>query len=408
MTNAVITGLGVLAPNGVGVEGYWAATLAGRSAIGPLTRFDPSSYPVSLAGEVRSFAADRYVPSRLIVQTDHCTHMALAAAEMALVDAAVVPGELPEYEMAVATASSSGGAEFGQREIEALWRKGPRFVGAYQSIAWFYAATSGQISIRHGMRGPCSVVVTEQSGGLDALGQARRLLDRGARLVVSGGTDASLCPYGLVAQLGNGRLSQRDDPARAYIPFDEEACGHVPGEGGAILVVEDADHAAARPAAQVYAEIAGYASTFDPAPGTGRCPTLRRAIECALADAGTEPTAINVVFADALGTPELDRAEAEAISSVFGPWGVPVTAPKTMTGRLYAGGAALDVAAAALAMRDRIIPPTIGTRTIAPEYEIDLVCGEPRAASIQHALVVARGYGGFNAAMVIRATQKKE
>jgi minimal PKS chain-length factor (CLF/KS beta) len=403
----MITGLGVLAPNGLGAEEYWAATLDGRGAIGPVTRFDPSSYPVRLAGEVRSFTAAEHMPSRVIVQTDHWTHMGLAAAEMALRDAAVEPAGIPEYEMAVATATSSGGTEFGQREIEALWRKGPQFVGAYQSIAWFYAATTGQVSIRHGMRGPCSVVATEQAGGLDALGQARRLLGRGARLVISGGTDASLCPYGLVAQLSSGRLSRRNDPARAYLPFDEQACGYVPGEGGAILVVEDADHAARRDA-RVYGEVAGYAATFDPAPETGRPSALCGAIESALADAGAEPAAIDVVFADAMGTPDLDRAEAKAITSVFGPRAVPVTAPKTMTGRLYAGGAALDVAAAVLAMRDRLIPPTIGTRTAAPEYEMDLVCGAPRAASIRHALVVARGYGGFNAAVVLRGARKAE
>jgi act minimal PKS chain-length factor (CLF/KS beta) len=324
---------------------------------------------------------------------------------MALADAGIDPATLPEYGMAVVTSSSSGGAEFGQREIERLWRYGPQHVGAYQSIAWFYAATTGQISIRHRMRGPCGVIATEQSGGLDAIGQARRLLRGDTRLVVTGGTDASLCPYGLVAQLSNRRLSQLDDPGRAYVPFDTDACGYVPGEGGAMLIVESAPHGQARPGARPYGEIAGYAATFDPARGSGRPPTLRGAIMSALADARMQAADIDVVFADAAGVPALDRAEAAALHDIFGPYGVPVTAPKTMTGRLYAGGAALDVATALLAIRDGLIPPTVGVTDPVPDFEIDLVVGSPREVPLRSALIVARGFGGFNAALIVRLAE---
>ncbi|GLW63910.1 actinorhodin polyketide beta-ketoacyl synthase [Actinomadura rubrobrunea] len=402
MSRAVVTGLGAVTPHGVGVEAYWEGTLAGRLAIRPITRFDPSPYPVRLAGEVPGFSAKEHVPSRIIPQTDHWTHMGLAAAAMALDDSGIDTARTPEYEMAVVTASSSGGTEFGQREMVNLWGRGPEFVGAYQSIAWFYAATTGQISIRHGMRGPCGVIATEQAGGLDAVAQSRRLLRTGTRVVVSGGTDASLCPYGLVAQLSNGMLSRCADPERAYAPFDADAAGYVPGEGGALLIVEDADHARDRGAARIYGEIAGYGATFDPPPGSDRPPTLRRAIEHALADAGIAPCDVDVVFADAMGVPELDRTEADAVTAVFGPGRVPVTAPKTMTGRLYAGGASLDLLAALLSIRDAVIPPTVGVRDTAVDG-LDLVLDEPRQAAVRNALVVARGHGGFNAAMVVRA-----
>jgi minimal PKS chain-length factor (CLF/KS beta) len=404
VSRAVITGLGAVTPHGIGLEAYWRGTLAGRRAYRPITRFDPSSYPVRLAGEVAGFTAAEHVPSRLIAQTDHWTHMGLAAAAAALDDAAADPAGLPEYEMAVVTASSSGGTEFGQREMVNLWGRGSRFVGVYQSIAWFYAASTGQISIRHGMRGPCGVLANEQAGGLDALAQARRLLRTGTSLVVSGGTDASLCPYGLVAQLSSGRLSHRADPARAYLPFDVDACGYVPGEGGALMVVEEAEAAERRGCRRWYGELVGYGATFDPPPGAGRPPTLRRAVEAALADAGLTPDAVDVVFADAMGVPELDRAEAETIEGVFGPRGVPVTAPKSMTGRLYAGGAALDVAGALLAIRDGVIPPTIGVRESAAPG-LDLVIDRPRRAPVRTALVLARGFGGFNSALVVRTAQ---
>jgi minimal PKS chain-length factor (CLF/KS beta) len=399
--NTVVTGIGVTAPNGLGTEAYWAATLAGRSGIGPVTRFDSSSYPFALAGEVSGFVAAEHVPSRLVPQTDNWTHLGLTAAEWALADAAADPAAFPEYEMAVLTASSSGGTEFGQHEIERLWSQGPQWVGAYQSIAWFYAATTGQISIRHGMRGPCGVICAEQAGALEAAGQARDLISRGTRLVIIGGTDASLCPYGMVAQFSNGRLSRSDDPERAYLPFDADAAGYVPGEGGAMLVLEDEAGARERSAPHVYGQIAGQASTFDPRPGSGREPGLRRAMELALADAGLAACDIDVVFADGAGVPSFDLAEAAAIRAIFGPGGVPVTVPKTMTGRLNAGGAALDLVSALLSIRDSVIPPTTGVSKLAPGYDIDLVLGTPRARPVRTAMVVARGYGGFNTALVV-------
>jgi act minimal PKS chain-length factor (CLF/KS beta) len=399
---ALVTGLGVTAPNGLGVEAFWAATVAGRSGIGRITRFDPNRYSVRLAGEVRDFTAGEHLPGRLIAETDRWSHLGLAAAAMALDDAGVDLAALPEYELGVVTAASSGGTDFGQREIEKLWSKGPEYVGVYQSIAWFYAATTGQVSIRHGMRGECGVICTEQAGGLDVAAQTRRVLDRGARLVLMGGTDASLCPYGLVAQTGNGRLSRRTDPATAYLPFDARACGYVPGEGGAMLVVEDAEAARARGHDGAYGELAGSAATFDPRPTSIRPPGLRRAAERALADAGLAPGDVDVVFADAAGVPELDRQEADAITAVFGPYGVPVTAPKTMTGRLYAGGGALDLAAALLAIRDQVIPPTVGCTEPARGCRLDLVRWA-RPATIRTVLLLARGYGGFNAALVVTA-----
>jgi act minimal PKS chain-length factor (CLF/KS beta) len=397
-TDAVVTGIGVVAPNGIGTAEFWAAVLAGRSGIRKISRFDASGYRVRLAGEVAAPATE-HVPARLAVQTDRWTHLGVAAVELALADAVVDPARLPEYDMAVVTASSSGGTEFGQREIEKLWALGPHRVGAYQSIAWFYAATTGQVSIRHGMRGPCGVICAEQAGGLDALAQARRLVRSGSRLVVTGGTDASLCPYGLVAQISTGLLSERADVDRAYLPFDAAACGYLPGEGGAMLLVEN-DVAARRRGARRYGVVAGHAATFD-APGCS--PGLRRAAELALADAGIDAADVDVVFADAAANPAADRAEAEAIDAVFGPYGVPVTAPKTMTGRLYAGGAALDVATALLSIRDSVIPPTVHVRDLVTDHQLDLVVGTPRRCAVRIALVLARGHGGFNSALVVRA-----
>ncbi|MFL6130659.1 MAG: beta-ketoacyl synthase N-terminal-like domain-containing protein [Mycobacteriales bacterium] len=402
MTDAVVvTGLGVAAPTGLGARDFWAATRTGCSGIRRITRFDPSRYPATLAGEVPGFVAADHLPSRLLPQTDRMTQLALVASGWALEDAGVRPAELPEFDMGVITASSLGGFEFGQRELQNLWSKGSQYVSAYQSFAWFYAVNSGQIAIRNGMKGPSGVVVSDHAGGLDAVAHARRQIRKGARLVLTGAVDASICPWGWVAQLAGDRLSRSADPARAYLPFDRAASGHVPGEGGAILVLEPAQAARAR-GARIYGQIAGYGATFDPRPGSGREPGLRRAIELALAEAEVSPRDVDVVFADAAGLPELDRVEAAALTEVFGPRGVPVTVPKTMTGRLLSGAGALDVATALLSMDEGLIPPTVNVEPAA-DYQLDLVVGQPRAAQLCTSLVLARGYGGFNSALLIRA-----
>jgi minimal PKS chain-length factor (CLF/KS beta) len=397
---AVVTGIGVTAPNGLGTRAFWQATCAGESGIAAVRRFDASGYPARLAGEVPGFQAEELLPSRLIPQTDHMTRLALVAADWALADAGVDPSAWPGSGMGVITAASAGGFEFGQRELQKLWLKGGSYVSAYQSFAWFYAVNTGQVSIRHGLRGPSCVLVTDQAGGLDAVAQARRQIRRGTRLIVTGGVDGAVCPWGWVAHFTGGRMSTSDDPARAYLPFDASASGYVPGEGGALLVLED-ETSARRRGARVYGEVAGYAATFDPPPGSGRLPGLQRAIVLALDDAMLAADDIDVVFADAAGVPELDRIEADAVNAVFGPHGVPVTAPKTMTGRLLAGAGSLDLVAALLSVRDGQVPPTVNISPAA-EYQLDLVLGVPRAARVDAALVLGRGYGGFNSAMVVR------
>lgn len=403
----VLTGLGVVAPTGLTAADWWDATKKGRSGIRRISRFDPSKYAARLAGEVEGFEPTDHFEQRLVVQTDRWTWMALAAAQMAFDDGAFAVDQYDPYSMSVITASSSGGNEFGQKEIQNLWGKGPIFVGAYQSIAWFYAATSGQIGIKFGLKGASGVVLAEGAGGLEAIAHARRSIRRGIDTVVTGGFEAPIGPYALTCQLQSGRLSHAADPADAYRPFDSRANGYVMGEGGAIILAESLQSARERDAPQIYAEVAGYGATNDayhygkPAPD-GR--QLARAMQLALANAGIAPDDVDVIFADAAGLPEDDAIEVNAIKEVFGDRAkeIPVTAPKTTVGRLFAGGASLDVAAALLSMRDGLIPPTINLDDPADGNDLDFVTGEARQAELRTALVNARGYGGFNAALVLR------
>ncbi len=306
------------------------------------------------------------------------------------------------YSVGVVTAAGSGGGEFGQRELQKLWGSGSRHVGPYQSIAWFYAASTGQISIRGGFKGPCGVVAGDEAGGLDALAHAARTVGRGTDTVLVGAAEAPLAPYSMVCQLGYPELSTADDPRSAYTPFTPGARGFAPAEGGAMLVVES-EEAAHRRGAPVRATVAGHAATFT---GSGRWDRTREglahAIRGALAEADCAPEEIDVVFADALGVVDADRAEAAALVDALGPHGrrVPVTAPKTGIGRAYCAAPVLDVATAVLAMEHHLVPPTPNLTD--PCCDLNLITDRPHPTPLRTALVLSRGLMGTNAALVLR------
>ncbi|MFR9794389.1 beta-ketoacyl synthase N-terminal-like domain-containing protein [Streptomyces sp. MS06] len=408
---AAVTGIGVIAPNGADTEAFWKSTKEGISALDRITREGCDRLPLRVAGEVRDFDPAAAVEERYLVQTDRFTHFALAAADLALADAGLGHADsdgspsspLSPFAVGVVTAAGSGGGEFGQRELQNLWSKGSRFVGPYQSIAWFYAASTGQISIRRGYKGPCGVVASDEAGGLDALAHAARTVARGTGAVVAGSTEAPLAPYSMVCQLGYGELSTAAEPDRAYRPFTAGACGFVPAEGGALLVVEDEVSARER-GARVRAVLAGHAATFTGAARRAESREgLARAIRGALDEAGCAPEEIDVVFADALGVPEADRAEALALADALGGHGtrVPVTAPKTGIGRAYGAAPVLDTAAAVLAMEESLIPPTPHVFDVC--HDLDLVTERARPAELRTALVLSRGLMGSNSALVLRA-----
>ncbi|MFH9350724.1 beta-ketoacyl synthase N-terminal-like domain-containing protein [Kitasatospora sp. NPDC017646] len=403
---AVVTGLGVVAPNGVGADAFWKATRQGVSVLDRISREGCTDMPLKVAGEVRDFDPQSVIDSRFLVQTDRFTHYAMAAADLAVADAGFRSDPEQPYAVGVVTAAGSGGGEFGQRELQQLWGQGPRFVGPYQSIAWFYAASTGQISIRGGYKGPCGVVASDEAGGLDALAHAARSVERGTDAVVVGAAEAPLAPYSVVCQLGYPELSLADRPETAYLPFTTQACGFAPAEGGAMLLLED-EQAARRRGASVRAHLAGHGATFT---GASRWEKSREglaaAIRNALDEARIAPEEIDVVFADALGVPAADRAEALALADALGPVAerVPVTAPKSGTGRAYCGAPVLDVTAAVLAMEDGVLPPTPNVTEVC--HDLALVTGRARPSELRTALVLSRGLMGSNSALVLRRGER--
>ncbi|MFE6498424.1 beta-ketoacyl synthase N-terminal-like domain-containing protein [Kitasatospora sp. NPDC057738] len=399
---AVVTGLGVVAPNGVGADAFWKATRQGVSVLDRISREGCTGLPLRIAGQVNGFDPQSAIDNRFLVQTDRFTHYAMAAADLAVADAGFRPDPEQPFAIGVVTAAGSGGGEFGQRELQQLWGQGPKFVGPYQSIAWFYAASTGQISIRGGYKGPCGVVASDEAGGLDALAHAVRAIERGTDAVVAGAAEAPLAPYSMICQLGYSELSLAEQAELAYLPFTAQACGFAPAEGGAMLLLED-EQAARLRGARVRAVLAGHGATFT---GASRWAESREglaaAIRIALDEARIAPEEIDVVFADALGVPAADRAEALALADALGPAAerVPVTAPKTGTGRAYCGAPLLDVTAAVLAMEDGVLPPTPNVTEVC--HDLALVTGRARPAELNTALVLSRGLMGSNSALVVR------
>jgi minimal PKS chain-length factor (CLF/KS beta) len=406
---AVVTGIGVISPSGSTPEAHWATIQDGRSQLGPISSFDASRYPTQVAGEVRDLDFAGLIEGRLAVQTDRWTWMAFVAVDRALADARLNLSVVAPSSTPVALASSSGGNAFGQRELQRLWSDPARTVGAYQSIAWFYAASVGQVSIRYQAKGPSNVMLSESAGGLDSLAHAARLIRRGVPIVLAGGMEAPLSPYALACQLRSGRLSPATTAEAAYQPFDVAASGYVPGEGGVVFVVEELESALARNVATIYGEILGAAATHDAArtgwPQQRNHRYYAAAIRLALQRAGRLPDEVELLVPDAVGLLPQDREEAAAITEVFGNRPVPVSMHKPLVGRMYQGGSALDAATALLAIHHQTVPASVVPRDPAPGCDLNFARhGTP--GRLDTALVGARGFDGYNSALVLGSYQR--
>lgn len=389
-----ITGIGIASPLGVGTNNYWSALLDGTHRLRPITSFDTAGYPVSIGGQVAPEDVASTVKKRLLPQTDHVTRLALAASEEALADAPLDRERLDSYDIGVSVSSSSGGLEFGQAQLQKLWSRGWEDVSPYMSFAWYYAVNTGQVSIRHGLKGPGSVPVSEQAGGADAIAYAARRLCRGAPAMLAGGVDGLLCPYGMTA-LSTDRGANRTKDPNSYSPFMSSSRGYFPGEGGALMVLQDATDQDDR-----YARVAGTASTFDATNSGGTGSGLFRCASIAIAKAGLQPEDIDLVFADAHGTRDLDDAEAHTLDDLFTSRPVPVTAPKRLYGRLMSGGSALDIATAALSLKEQVIPPTGASNVGSLNPRVNVISTTTRH-ELHATLVLTRGYGGFCTATVL-------
>ncbi|MEA2283793.1 MAG: 3-oxoacyl-[acyl-carrier-protein] synthase [Solirubrobacteraceae bacterium] len=408
--SVVVTGLGALTPLGLDVPSTWDALLAGRSGIGPVTRFDASALPTRIAGEVDGFEPVALLGEKRARRTARFSQLAIAAAREAVADAGLEPGSSADpARVGVVVNSAVGGLPETEREVELLGERGPRRVSPYFVASTIPNMPACEVAIDLGAHGPVNASALACASGNAALLEARRLILAGeADAVVAGGTDAGIAPVMFAGLSNMGPLSQRnDDPEAASRPFDAGRDGFVFGEGAVVMVVESAEHAAAR-GARVHGTVLGGALTADgfhmsaPEPsGAHAAAAIRLAVERTL-DAGSQ---IDWIVAHGTATRANDAVEARAIRSALGDAAdaIAVSSPKSMTGHMIGAAGALSAMAALLAMRDGAIPPTINLDDPDPECDLDHVANTARPAPVRTAMVNAFGFGGQNCVVVLQA-----
>jgi 3-oxoacyl-[acyl-carrier-protein] synthase II len=404
----VVTGMGAITPLGLNVEDTWHALVEGRSGIGPVTKFDASSFPVRIAGEVKGFEPDLYMDPKEAKRTAAFSQYAVAAAKMALDDAGLSIEETGPEDVGVVIGTGVGGALIESQEAHlTLLNKGPRRVPPLFIPSMMPNAAAHHVACAFGIKGYTSTILAACASGAQAIGEGVRAIRDGlVKAVVAGGTEATLCELALAGICAMRAVSTRNnEPERASRPFDAERDGFVASEGCGVLVLESLEHASVR-GASIHAEVLGYGVSSDayhvsaPDPeGEGSALAMRLAI----GDAGLTPREIQYINAHATATLIGDPAEVVAIKKVFGPraYELPVNATKSMVGHLLGAAGAVEAIATIMTIRDGIVHPTINYETPDPQCDLDCVPNQARRVRVDFALSNSFGFGGQNACLVL-------
>lgn len=404
MRRVVVTGMGAVTPIGNDVPTFWEGLKSGKNGIAPVTRFDASEYKATLAAEVRDFDPAAYMEKTEIRKTDPFVQYAMAAACQAMEDSGLA-GKIEPERLGVYFGSGIGGFQTLAAEHEKLLEKGPRRVSPHFIPMMIANIGAGNIAIRFGAQGPCLPVVTACATGTNEIGEAFRAIRHGyADAIIAGGSEAAITPLGFAGFINCMALSNSTDPQAASIPFDKRRNGFVMGEGAGALVLEEYAHAKAR-GATIYAELSGYGCTCDAYHVTAPQPDAQgaaRAIHDAVEQAGVRPDAAKIYLnAHGTSTPLNDKAETLAVKRVFGEEAsrLLISSTKSMTGHMLGAAGAVEAIAAVLALREGIVPPTIGYVEPDPECDLDYVPNKARSAQLDMALSVSLGFGGHNACL---------
>lgn len=412
MDKIVITGIGVVAPSGIGKRQFWANIKSGRSFIKKITRFDASRYPAHIAGQIDELDKYSTISERLLKKIDAFSHMALIASELALQDSGIdIKKEDPNL-VGIFLGNALGGWLYAETELRDLYIEGREGVSPYMASAWFPAAPQGQVSIYYGIKGFSKTVVADRASSLMAIGYARKVLSKNKlEMILGGGMEAPVTPYALLCCNTYGGLSEDNaHPESAYRPFDKKRNGFVIGEGAGIVVMEGISRVKNR-GGNILAQISGYGTTCD---GKDRInpdsdgKELARAIVMALSDAKANPQEIDYISLDGLALDLWDRSEAKAIKTVFGSRAkdIPASCPKSMFGNLLGASGAIDLIITILAMEHNLVPPTINLDTPEPEG-LNYVAHQAKEHKIKKALIISRGRGGINSALVVERGDKQ-
>ena len=408
MEKVAVTGLGVVSPSGIDLHQFWANVKAGRPAVEKIERFDASKYTSRIAGHVKELEAYSNVSSRLLKKIDVFSHMALVASELAIQDAKLDLESENKERAGIFMGNAIGGWLYGETELRDLYIEGREGVSPFMASAWFPAAPQGQVSIRYGLKGYSKTVVADRASSLMAIAYAARTINRGKNdFILAGGMEAPVTPYALLCCQTSGVLTQQNEtPHTAYKPFAKGRDGLAIAEGAGIVVLEPMQRVASR-GVPVYGYIAGFGTStdavdrIDPASDGGE---LARAIGIALDNAGLRPEAIDYVCLDGAGTPLGDVTETLAIKKAFGDHAgrLVCSAPKEVFGNLLGATGAVDLITTLLAMQYNTVPPTINLDEPDPECDLDYCPGEAREMEINNALIINRGRGGINCALVVQ------
>jgi 3-oxoacyl-[acyl-carrier-protein] synthase II len=412
----VVTGVGALTPVGNTVEEFWSALLQGKSGIGPITKFDAHAktesgefqFATRIAGEVRNFDELKYVEKKEARRLDPYLKYAMACAVMAVQDSGLDTGKVDSTRFGTLIGSGIGGISTLLENHRTLLDKGPDRVSPFFVPMLIINMASGLVSMRFGAKGPNSSVVTACATGNHAIGDAFKLIQRGAAdVMIAGGAEAIIVPLTIAGFCSMKAMSTRnEEPEKASRPFDADRDGFVCGEGGGVLVLESLEHAERRNA-RVYAEVIGYGMTGDAHHMTAPDPEgdgAARAMAGALADAGVGPTAVGYINAHGTSTPYNDKFETLAIKRIFGDHArrLAVSSTKSMTGHLLGAAGGIEAIATVLALHRGTLPPTINYETPDPECDLDYVPNQARKQQVELALSNAFGFGGTNATLAFR------
>ncbi len=404
----VVTGLGLVTPLGTGVEKTWQGLCAGQSGIGPITRFDASEFGVQIAAEVKDFEVEEYIDKKVAKHLELFVQYAVAAAGMALNDAALAAPVADALRFGVITGNGIGGLPTIEKYHQVYLERGSKRITPFFIPMVISNMSAGQISILYGAKGPNLSVTTACAAGSHAVGDAFRLIARGdCDLAITGGSESTICPLAVGGFNSMKALSKRnEDPRAASRPFDKDRDGFVIAEGGGMLILEELEHARAR-GAKIYAEMAGYGLSGDgyhmaapPEDGEGAIRCMRMALE----DAGMQPGDIDYINAHGTSTPLNDVVETRAIKGVFKEHAqrLAISSTKSMTGHMLGGAGGIEAVFTALAIDSAIIPPTINLAEPDPECDLDYVPNQARKAEIRAAMSNSFGFGGTNAVLIMK------
>ena len=402
----VVTGMGVITPIGLGVDEFWAGIKEGKIGFDRITRFDTTDYKCKLAAEVRGFEGKNYMDFKAAKRMELFSQYAVAATKEAMEDAGLDMEKEDPYRVGVAVGSGTGSLQAIERSHSRMLEKGPAKIEPLFVPLTISNMAAGNVSIQFGLKGKSINVVTACATGTNSIGEAFRAVQYGdAEVMIAGGTEGSVCPIGIAGFSALTALSASEDPARCSIPFDKERSGFVMGEGAAVVVLEELEHARAR-GAKIYAELAGYGCSSDayhitsPAEdGAGAA----KAMEYAVADAGIAKEDITYINAHGTGTHHNDLFETRAIKLLFGEHAkdIRINSTKSMVGHLLGAAGAIEFVTCVKEIEEGYIHRTVGYQV--PDEELDLnYCKEAYMEDVEYALSNSLGFGGHNASLLVK------